>query len=122
MSNYSIFARQCEAVSQRIRALCKERGVTYADIADHLEISTATVQRYLRKVDKSDEDRDVAIPTLYFLVGVADLLGVEPDVFFLSRKGSSTLKEAIKPFRTAIRQNPDEMLRYFFQYLSDAFQ
>lgn len=114
-TNYELFADVTDEVIDRINELRKEKKVTFKQIADHLEVSVSTVNRY---IGESHSDNI----TVLFLVGLADILGVEVADFFHDRKNAITLQAAVKPFKKRIFSNPERELSYFFRFLADCLK
>ena len=113
--NRSIFAGLSDKAIERINEIRREKKLSLQKIADHLDVSVSTVNRYIGE----NHDHNM---TVVFLLGVADVLGVEVTEFFRDGKTSSTLKDSVQPFKRRISKNPDMELGFFFQCLADSFK
>lgn len=113
--NRSIFAGLSDKAIERINEIRREKKVSLQKIADHLDVSVSTVNRYIGE----SHDHNM---TVVFLLGVADVLGVDVTEFFHDGKSTATLKDAVQPFKRRIAKNPEEELGFFLQYLADSFK
>lgn len=101
-------------VIANIQRLCRERKVTGQIIAECLAISPSTVSRYIGKNARES-------PPLDFIIGVAKVIGVAPEVLFSGQRDLSTIQTVTRRFKNRLSPEAAKEVGYFLRCIADSF-
>lgn len=125
MDNYEHYFTVSRAVCVKIRKLCVEKKIRFSELAERLGISQSSVNRYIGRKVLTDEDTEAewTPPTLLFIIGAADVLGIDPAELFPNVPDGDSLRVIMWRFKrrlTAEGNDPVNELKFFLQNLADS--
>lgn len=124
MDNSQDYYNLSRAVCVKIRNLCMANGIRLIDIADRLGVSESTVNRHIgpKVIYENDINDDWKPPSLPFIIGAADVLGIDPVDLFPSAPNGDSLRAVMWRFKrrlTAEENDPAKELKFFLSSLAD---
>lgn len=121
MDNYQYYLEKSNKVAERIRELCRKKGVTFKQLSDELGISQSTVSRYIGR--KAIEDKEAGgSMSLLFIIGAADVLKVDVSVFTGTEGIGEGLRSVMQRFKRRLENetsDPVKEVKFLLQSLTD---